>query len=450
MNRLPFIVVLGAGESGLLRQRLGGFVGFEAAEELLFALGFGGLAQAAIAEHQIVVRLEIFGVDSQRLLERADGVGVAALQEEHAAVLVHDDAVARILAANVGETGEGGVVIAGGFLGQRQEEFGAGELRRERERLLQVRAGGFGLAFLNERARDVHEAIGIRRLGLHHALEAVLGALEVALQEEADAPVIPALAVLLADDGLPLGVRRAARRTVAAATVVMGMRGDGLGVEGVLAAVEGDAGGTGFGDAGERELREIVGELAVVQAGFEGDGAFGVARDVEQVMDGVGGAGRDQADVERAARLPGVALVDGVALGIDEERAIEVGALIDGTAAVVVDAAAPGEEAAFGVAGGELEPDVEAVDGAAGEEVADFAGAHDGIDADGAAGREADARRRRAGAAILPTSRMVTGPDCSASSPTAKVEARAGASVARRSVSAAVGCSTARRRRGRR
>src|SRR5437764_1107404 len=46
VDRLPFIVVLGAGESGLLGQRLGGFVGFETAEELLFALGVGGLPQA--------------------------------------------------------------------------------------------------------------------------------------------------------------------------------------------------------------------------------------------------------------------------------------------------------------------------------------------------------------------------------------------------------------------
>src|SRR3954447_24424021 len=64
VDRLPFIIVLGAGESGLLGQRLGGFVGFETAEELLFALGVGGLPQASITEHQIIVGLEIFRVDS--------------------------------------------------------------------------------------------------------------------------------------------------------------------------------------------------------------------------------------------------------------------------------------------------------------------------------------------------------------------------------------------------
>src|SRR5438045_3264759 len=79
VDRLPFIVVLGTGKSGLLRQRLGGFVGFETAEELLFALGVGGLPQASITEHQIIVGLEIFRVDSQCLLDRADGVGAAPL-----------------------------------------------------------------------------------------------------------------------------------------------------------------------------------------------------------------------------------------------------------------------------------------------------------------------------------------------------------------------------------
>src|SRR5205823_5353526 len=108
-------------------------------------------------------------------------------------------------------------------------------------------------------------------------------------------------------------------------------------------------------------------------------------------MDCIGGAGRDEADVERAAGLPGVALVDLVAFGIDEERAVEMRALIDGAAALVLDASAPGEDAAAGVAGDEFEPDVEPVDGAAGEEVADFAGADDGVDADGAAGLEGGA-----------------------------------------------------------
>src|SRR5204862_6239137 len=81
VDRLPFIVVLGTGESGLLRPRLGGFVGFETAEGPLFALGVCGLPQASITEHQIIVSLKIFRVDSQCLLERADGVSVTPLQE---------------------------------------------------------------------------------------------------------------------------------------------------------------------------------------------------------------------------------------------------------------------------------------------------------------------------------------------------------------------------------
>src|SRR6185369_4267789 len=63
VNRLPLIVVLGPGETGLLGERLRGLVGFEAAEELLLALGFRGPAEAAVAEHQVVVRLNVLGVD---------------------------------------------------------------------------------------------------------------------------------------------------------------------------------------------------------------------------------------------------------------------------------------------------------------------------------------------------------------------------------------------------
>ena len=72
-------------QARLLRQRLRRLIGFESPEELLFALGLGGLSQAAVAEHQIVVRLQIFGIDRERLLRSADGVGVAALQELNAA-----------------------------------------------------------------------------------------------------------------------------------------------------------------------------------------------------------------------------------------------------------------------------------------------------------------------------------------------------------------------------
>src|SRR5579883_1562110 len=103
VNRLAFIIVLGAREARLRGQSLRCFVGFEAAEEALLARGFAGLSQAAEAEHQVVVRLEVFRVDGQGIEECVDGLGVAPLQEQDAPLLVADDAVARVLAADVGE-----------------------------------------------------------------------------------------------------------------------------------------------------------------------------------------------------------------------------------------------------------------------------------------------------------------------------------------------------------
>ena len=79
--RLPLIVVLGAGQARRGGESLGGFVGFETKEELLFAPGISGLAQAAVAEHEIVVRLEVFGINRQGIEEGVDCLGVAALEK---------------------------------------------------------------------------------------------------------------------------------------------------------------------------------------------------------------------------------------------------------------------------------------------------------------------------------------------------------------------------------
>ena len=85
-------------------------------------------------------------------------------------------------------------------------------------------------------------------------------------------------------------------------------------------------------------------------------------------------------DVDDGAGGPGVALVDGIAVAVDLERFVEVRAGFDGALAVVFDFAAPEDGLAFFVGGLEFEPDVEGVDGAAGEEVADLASEDDDVD----------------------------------------------------------------------
>src|ERR1044071_176490 len=160
VNRLPLIVVLGSGQTRLLRQRLRRFVRFESAEELLFPVGLRALSQPTIAKHQVIVRLKVLGIDGERLLKGVDGLRVAPLEEENAPHLVGRDTVARILAAGLGQAAEGAVIVPGGLLGHGEEELGARQFGRERQRFLEVWPRRLGLALLNERPRDVDEAVG--------------------------------------------------------------------------------------------------------------------------------------------------------------------------------------------------------------------------------------------------------------------------------------------------
>src|SRR4051812_16046582 len=70
--------------------------------------------------------------------------------------------------------------------------------------LFDERFGSLDLAFLDERSGDIEPAVGVAWLGFGDFGEGVLGSLEVALQEHADAPIVPAFAVLFADHGLPV------------------------------------------------------------------------------------------------------------------------------------------------------------------------------------------------------------------------------------------------------
>src|SRR6185312_16718068 len=79
--------------------------------------------------------------------------------------------------------------------------------------------------------------------------------------------------------------------------------------------------------------------------------------------------------------LPGVALVDEVAVTVKLIGTVEVRARLDRPLAAVLHATAPEDDAAVGVLALKLQPDVEGVHRAAREEVADGAGAHDDVDA---------------------------------------------------------------------
>ena len=88
MNRLSLIVILGTQLSGASRQLLRSLIRLEALEERLFALRLVGLPQAPVAEHQVVMCLNVFGIHGQHLFQRTSGFFVAALEEQDASGLI--------------------------------------------------------------------------------------------------------------------------------------------------------------------------------------------------------------------------------------------------------------------------------------------------------------------------------------------------------------------------
>ncbi len=123
----------------------------------------------------------------------------------------------------------------------------------------------------------------------------------------------------------------------------------------------------------------VVRELPIVEPRLEVDGVGGVRRDVQPETDGVRRPGRDRLGVDHGPRRPGVSLVDRVAVLVDQQGAVEVGALVDRRR--LVGHAAPEDRLARRVGRLELDPAVGGVDGAAGEGVAHAAGAHHHVDA---------------------------------------------------------------------
>ncbi len=136
------------------------------------------------------------------------------------------------------------------------------------------------------------------------------------------------------------------------------------------------------------ELRVGVRELSVLQARGERERTLGVLRNPDAVVRHVRGARRNQPDVEQAARLPRVALVDGIAVRIELIRAIEVRAGSTGPRPSSV--TSPLQKIVRPSASWpmQLEPDVERVHRAAREEMSDLARAHHDVEPHRRSGRQ--------------------------------------------------------------
>ena len=133
--------------------------------------------------------------------------------------------------------------------------------------------------------------------------------------------------------------------------------------------------------AGEGELRVPPCELPIIHLGLEVDAVAGIFWNLQPVVHGVGRAWWNQSHVGHRSRGPRVPFVDGIAVAVEQEGAIEMRAFIDWSAAAVGGRAAMQQRASAIVGRLEFHPHIERVDRAAREEVPDFAGAHDHFDA---------------------------------------------------------------------
>ena len=137
-----------------------------------------------------------------------------------------------------------------------------------------------------------------------------------------------------------------------------------------------------FGLARIRVLIVVMRKLAIVQLRRERQGALRRVRNLHPEMRRIGRAGGNQPHVQQAARLERVALVDRIAIRIELVGLVEMRALLNGPV-VGFSVPAPVDDLAVGVLTLQFQPNIEGIDGPAGEEVADLARPHDNIQAYG-------------------------------------------------------------------
>ena len=129
-------------------------------------------------------------------------------------------------------------------------------------------------------------------------------------------------------------------------------------------------------------------ELPVIQLRRQGDRSARSVGNPDAEVPDVGRARRNQPGVEQAPRLPGIPLVDRIARPIELVGLVEVRTGLNRPLAAVGDFAAPVNHPAVRIPALQLQPDVEGVDRAAGEEMADAPRPDDHVHARGRPGRE--------------------------------------------------------------
>ena len=407
VDLLPLVVVFGRFEPIRSGDGLRGLVRLEPRVQDLFTRGERRVAGSLVAEHQVVMRLEIFRVDAQDLLKRHNRSVEPPLQELNPADLTEHDPVAGVLRGSDAEVGECLVVPTERFQGDSEEEFRLRETRRDGQRLLEIRDRGGDVAFLNLRPRNVDRTIGVGRVHRRHADERRLGAFEVALQQQPDAVVVPAFAHRRVKKRLDVGKRRVLSDDLERRLRARHDRdrdvGNRLDLSGNLGGITGEQptaiivrSRDGWIElrpvtyARERPLRVPPRELAVIHLGPKENSIAGIFGHLQTVMDGVGGARRNEPHVSNGAGHPSVALVDEVAVLVELNAAKEMRAWIHRPFAFVSDGAAVRQHASLIVDRFELDPDIEGIDRATRKEMTDLSRSDDDLDANRLAAAHGD------------------------------------------------------------
>src|SRR5216684_2158133 len=81
---LPFVVVFRIDLTIRAGDGLRSFVGFEAQVASLMFFSHLFVTETVVAEHKVVVRLQVLGIDGEHLLQDFKGIGVLPLQKQNA------------------------------------------------------------------------------------------------------------------------------------------------------------------------------------------------------------------------------------------------------------------------------------------------------------------------------------------------------------------------------
>ena len=112
MDRLALVVVFRMKLAVWAGDGLRRFIGFETQIADLVFVGLLFVSQSVVAEHQVIVRLQIFGIHGQHRLQDRDRVGILALQKQSASQIVQRNPIAGILRQNFAEMVCSAIVIA--------------------------------------------------------------------------------------------------------------------------------------------------------------------------------------------------------------------------------------------------------------------------------------------------------------------------------------------------